>query len=89
MWIECKCGKKIHDNTDYQENKAYIIPDQDMEGMLEELDGSGCPWEITRKYTRHIFQCHECGRIYIKNQNGEFESFKPDGEPGFGILKSI
>ena len=88
MKLKCKCGETIHDNTDYQDNKAYFIPDESWEVMLEKIDAGESAWDATRIAKRNIYQCYNCSRIYIENKDGNFTSFKPEEDTKFGILKN-
>jgi hypothetical protein len=88
MKLQCKCGETIHDNSDYQENKAYFVPDETWESMLEEIDSGSSPWDATRKVKRNIYQCYNCSRIYLETKSGHYSSFTPDKEVKFGILKN-
>ena len=88
MKLRCECGFVIHDNTDYQENKAHFVPDESWEEMCEKIEGGMSPWDASVMYQRHLYQCYECSRIYIENVDGSFTSFKPDADAKFGIFKN-
>ena len=87
MKIGCLCGAVIHDNTDYQENKAHFVPDESWESMCESIEKGMSPWDASVKYQRMMYQCYECKRIYIGGNDGSITSFRPDEETEFGILK--
>ena len=89
----CHCGYCFHDNTDNLRFKAYILPDQDMnefDSLFEQLADtppvqggklSVKQHEIYVKMrdllNRCIFQCPECGRLFLKNEKGRLTMFTP------------
>lgn len=96
--LRCKCGHIIHDSTDYIGYKGHIIPDQD-EGdyfdRVEEIIKSDNPDKnsLMRDFLcaindRIIYQCTECGRLYIEENNKLF-CFKPENHDNKSILKSV
>ncbi|HHY0483152.1 TPA: hypothetical protein ACVU4Q_004953, partial [Vibrio parahaemolyticus] len=87
MRFNCECGARIHDISDYQENKARFIPDECWEEMCEQIDGGMNAWEAFAKYQRFTYQCHNCSRVIIEQGNGGFISFKPEQDIPFGVLK--
>ena len=87
MKFGCTCGEVIWDNTDYQDNKAYLIPDETFESALEEIAAGKCPWDALHRVKRIIYQCHSCARLYIHDHSGKLVSFSPEGNVAFGILK--
>ena len=89
MKFQCECGHVIHDVTDYQDNKARFVPDETHEAMLESIDEGLDHYSAFRKYQRHMFQCVNCCRLHVMNNEGEFISFKPDNKINFGILKGL
>ena len=88
MKIQCQCGELIPDITDQQNNKAYFIPDELWEGVMESIYKNKSPWDATRESKRQMLQCYECSRIYIEGKDGEYISFKPEGNIDFGILNN-
>lgn len=104
MKIYCKCGGRIVDQTDYLPNKGHIISDQDWFDFLDAIDNaiekSGSTAKekeracmhirnMTTELTKLIYQCNECGNLYIDNNKGELETFiRSEPFEGNGILKS-
>jgi hypothetical protein len=88
MNLNCRCGELIHDITDYQENKAHFIPDQSWESMHESIADGNSSWNAASKVRRVMYQCHNCSRLYVQDQSGNFISFAPEGNGQFGILKN-
>ena len=86
--ILCVCGASIHDNTDYQENKAYLVPDQSWESIHESIAAGVTSWEPLRGVKRLMYQCTECSRLHVEAPDGSYYSFAPDRETPFGILKA-
>lgn len=92
MWIRCKCGNIIRDITDSIPYKGYIISDKEYYKMLDLADEMIESAEKNREalamtfrtnigsYIRlkTIFQCKECGRMLIENENNQYCSFTPD-----------
>ncbi|AGU52653.1 hypothetical protein VAPA_2c00900 [Variovorax paradoxus B4] len=87
MKFVCPCGAVVRDNTDYQEHKAYFIPDQLYEGAAERIEAGGEVWAEMRRVTRPMYQCSDCCRLFLSDDAGNLVSFKPDDSTRFGILK--
>ena len=98
MWIQCRCGHQIKDTTDGISYKARYISDQDWFGVLDTIDRNIQSLEKNREKlcwdnhnyvsskTKCIYQCTECERLYVENQNGEFREFLPIGNECNNIL---
>ena len=87
MFINCICGARIHDNTDYQSDKGYLIPDQSYEKYRDAL-GSGVRREHMQ-YEKTIYQCYACSRIFIPDDaNAAFATFFPEENYAFGALSA-
>ena len=92
MWIRCKCGNIIHDNTDSIQYKGHIISDKEYFKMLDLADemiespfANKGALAMTFRVNigsyikiKSIFQCVCCGRILIENGNNQYCSFIPD-----------
>ncbi len=92
MRIRCKCGNIIHDITDSIPYKGRIISDKEYIKMLDLADKMIESSERNREalamtfrtnigsYIRikYIFQCENCGRILIEDENNQYSSFTPD-----------
>ncbi|MFT5467246.1 MAG: hypothetical protein ACI8UO_002350 [Verrucomicrobiales bacterium] len=95
MQLRCPCGNCIHDGTDCLPYKGYIIPDEDHFPILDGYDAllervaergaveDGDYMDVRRNSAplRQIYQCSNCGRIFIWDENieGAF-SFKPEDD---------
>lgn len=90
MKIGCQCGATIHDTTDKLADKAHIIPDQEWvdvwDAIDEAIEQSGPSTEektaacmklrgLMRRVTRLAWQCQQCGRLYIDDQDYELRQF--------------
>ena len=96
MKINCHCGEQISDTSDYISHKAHLIPDQDIYGVMDGLDdevidrvASGelsvqDAYMVSRRILyspiRTMWQCFECGRLYIDGPDSELHCFRPDNE---------
>lgn len=105
MKIGCECGGVIYDNTDYIPNKAYLVADQDMEDYLEAIckiisnlgqskdekeHAMSEVWNLFSAFTKHVYQCDNCGRLYIDGDNNTLEIFcKMHHDKGKSDLSSV
>lgn len=89
MHFSCRCGYCFHDNTDCLPFKGRIIADQDWNDLWSLIENgirngenlhSVCD-SISELFQREMYQCPECGRLYIDDDNGRtFTAFSPNGE---------
>ncbi len=83
MHFLCPCGYGIHDTSDCLSYKASIIADQDEEELWEILEKAEKPHtdtiyiasEVIRLFSRTIYQCPKCGRIFLE-----------DAANGYGLM---
>jgi hypothetical protein len=87
MKFACLCGSVIHDNTDYQEDKAYFIPDQSYERAVTLIRSERSAWEELRKVERTMYQCRSCARLWLEDHEKNLCCFTPEPSIQFGILK--
>jgi len=96
MKIDCKCGNCIHDISDFQSDKAWLIPDKNWENFWSEIYNAikqSGKSKVEKEYAansvgrtssisayRAMYQCNTCGRIYINNESGTLEVFEPESE---------
>ncbi|WLQ15679.1 hypothetical protein O5O45_07090 [Hahella aquimaris] len=78
MKIHCKCGATISDSSDFIYNKGYVVPDQDLEDLQDEIEQAkkvdlGTIW----KYSKTLYQCHECSCLILE-LNDEYHFFSAD-----------
>ena len=105
MKFECRCGNVVLDIADGNTNKAQLIPDEVWSEMFEAFDerilkrlASGRIREEAAsmalrtaliKASRSMYQCCECGRMWIDDPNGQLVSFQPESDPPpYGALRS-
>lgn len=99
--IICGCGCVIPDIADSQSFKGYILSDKQrfpLYELADELIESSHPdreelcmtfrKEVGTGYIRlkRVYQCFECGRILIENEDGEFAVFAPEGHNDTSVL---
>jgi len=105
MWFDCRCGVTIKDNTDSVRHKGHLTPDQDLyavwDGMDEQIidrvvsgelpakDAYVVSRDIMASPTRSMYQCFNCGRLYIDGPDGKRHCFVPESDAtDKGILRS-
>ena len=105
MHFDCACGNRISDTSDGLRHKAHLTPDQDLydvwDGMDVEVIDRVASGELSQEEayvksrrlmsepTRTIYQCFECGRIYIHGLDEKLHSFRPETDvTDSGILRS-
>lgn len=105
MWFECRCGERISDTTDCLRHKGHLTPDQDLyvvwDGMDEQIidrvasgqlpvkDAYMVSRNIMSSPTRTMYQCFQCGRLYIDGADGNRHCFVPESDrTDKGILRS-
>lgn len=98
MHFLCPCGNDIHDTSDCLSYKASIIADQDEEELWEILEKAEKPHndkidiatEVMRLLHRNVYQCPECGRIFLEDAADRFElkCFEPAEDVGKRMLIS-
>jgi hypothetical protein len=102
--IGCHCGSTIVDQTDDLPYKGHLVPDQEwydnfdrIDNLFESIiDGRMDRKEANRKVSRLfseavrlMWQCRECGRLYIDAPDGELRCFIPESMPAdHEILRS-
>lgn len=99
--IYCSCGCVIPDISDGQSFKGYIMSDKQrfpFYDLADEIIESPDPnreklcmkfrKEVGTGYIRfkRVYQCFECGRILIENENGEFSVFTPENHKNTKVL---
>ncbi|MCA9044801.1 MAG: hypothetical protein KDA69_10805 [Planctomycetaceae bacterium] len=96
MKIGCHCGATISDSTDYLSHKAHLTPDQNLYDVWDGIDDEVIDPVASRKLsaddaymvsrriiaspTRLMWQCFECGRLYIDGLDGELHCFVPESD---------
>src|SRR5438067_1027688 len=92
MNIGCSCGAVILDVTDYLPHKGHLIPDQNWFDTYDAVDEiidrltSGqitkedAYWQARRaigRSARMVYECHECGRLYIDDRKRNLQCYIP------------
>lgn len=86
----CRCGYVFHDNTDHLPWKAHFLADEDMDDYFNTFDEIK---ETTSKrdiddivlkaahyWERFVYQCPDCGKLYIESEPGTFSVFIPEDQ---------
>jgi hypothetical protein len=95
--IGCHCGAQIVDQSDNLPHKGHLIPDQAwfatfdaiddevIDPVAEERLSKEAAYHHARRiicrFARLMWQCRECGRLYIDDLDGQLRCFVPEGEP--------
>jgi len=93
-WLPCRCGYIFHDNTDFLSFKAHFRADQDTDDFFcqvedilknQKLSAEDKAHEILCvadfHYTNRIlYQCPECGRLFVEDNDGHYHCFMPEPE---------
>ncbi len=93
MKITCTCGALIIDQSDGLPHKAFLLPDQTLDPLLDALESEVIDAVATRKITREaayhrlrtllnqakrpMWQCQACGRLYIDDPSYQAHEFMP------------
>ncbi|TDD79637.1 hypothetical protein E1293_22755 [Actinomadura darangshiensis] len=85
MKIRCACGNLVRDQTDFIPYKARVIADQDWSDALDALDADQL-WSLSRT----MWQCTECGRLFIEDHDDRLRVFAPDSPAApSDLLRSV
>ncbi len=105
MKITCRCGELIHDTTDDLPQKGHLIPDQEwfatwdalddelidplLDGRLDRGAARALARHLLNRSTRLLWQCSECGRLYLDDAEGRLHCYAPeDAGASLEILRS-
>ena len=100
MHFGCRCGYVFHDNTDNLRFKASLLPAQSL-GKFAEIAKRGAEphpdktelyFPLTDLFFRTMYQCPECGRLYIEEDDRfSFCVFSPStqAEPGESVNRRL
>lgn len=96
MKIGCHCGATIIDSMDCISHKAHLTPDQSVFEVMDGIDSEVIDpvssndlapekaYMVSRRIiacpTRLMWQCTECGRLYINGLDGELHCFVPESD---------
>ena len=91
-WIQCECGRIIHDNSDALSYKGYLVSDREYFKLLDFCDSLIESPEPDRERLciklrknlgvndfielRDVFQCPDCGRTGEQSQNCIFIQYE-------------
>jgi hypothetical protein len=96
MKITCHCGQLIVDQTDDLPQKAHLIPDQKWLAMFDAIETEVIDPLAARRLTtegaymrlreimisavRMMWQCSQCGRLYVDDHNHRLQSYLPEDD---------
>ncbi len=81
MKIQCPCGELIHDGSDAQPNKAWLLADQDWSTVMNR-PGPPASFTDSLGLMRILYQCWSCGRLTLDDPvTGEMLWFAPEHDP--------
>lgn len=100
MWIKCRCGNIINDNTDNIPFKGHILSDKEFFKFLDFTDRMIESKSENREKTamtfrnnlsgyikiKSVFQCSCCGRILLEDENNHYCSFLPEEHEKYNLL---
>ena len=102
MKYDCPCGHLIYDGPDENPDLAHLIPDQDWFRLLDAIDAAVEGSHPTAKdrdaacmsvrrligdLSRPVWQCPECGRLWIADLECRRQEFAPVSKDGKRILR--
>jgi hypothetical protein len=96
MKIGCDCGAVIVDQADDLPHKGHLIPDQEWFATFDAIDDEiidpliadridkkaayRLARQIISRSARLMYQCRECGRLYIDDRQGKLQCYVPIDE---------
>lgn len=99
MKISCACGSRIIDSTDGHSTKAHILPDKVWDEFWTAVDEAiESPQEgkkvqeakcmqLRQKFSfRLAYECRDCGRLYLSDQQNQLQEYLPASQSYQGIL---
>ena len=92
MHFYCTCGRCIHDITDNIPYKAYLLSDEDEDRYCEAIEAVMRTEDLTmdervnrivislqtRYLSRCIYQCPDCGKLFVDDNDYKLHSFVPE-----------
>jgi len=99
MKIKCNCGSIIVDQTDFLKHKGHVISDIQWHDFWDAIDHaiehSGPNKSDKEKAVmqlrqqrlfKTVWECVECGKLYIDSENGNLISYAPDSNGYNAVL---
>ncbi len=100
--LACKCGHVMIDRTDSLPYKGRLLADQDWSWFLESLSRFAESVKLAKRKVqpqhadqlvrrcRHVYQCPECGRLYLQDSGNQYHAFLPEGDsPNKWLLEGV
>lgn len=95
----CQCGFRFNDTSDSIAYKARILADQDVKELVEILEYGEQPHSDDLELFapacdligRSMFQCPQCGRLYVEDSDYSYIQFVPceEAEPAPEVNKKL
>lgn len=98
MKIECECGTVIVDQTDGLPHKGHVFGDKDWFDFWDKIDAAieNPPLAENKQETvmrirqsdmsRLVWECHQCGRLYLEDENHDLLQYVPANHKNNGVL---
>lgn len=102
MKIKCTCENIIIDQTDYLQNKGYLISDTQWfdfwEAVDEAIKRSGTSAREKEEASmqlrkqslfKTLWECQKCGKLFVNGVNGDLITYSPDNQNYNKVLNRI
>ena len=99
MKIACTCGHHIIDQTDGHTSKGHILPDTQWHPFWDQVDAAiersgasakekevACMHLRRLKFSTTMWECSQCGRLYVEDGKGRLITFAPEAGQYQGVL---
>ena len=97
MKIQCACGHLIVDQTDGLKHKGHLIADVHWFNFWDAVDAAIAETDEAlkeqasmplrrQKIFRQVWECTQCGKLYVDDKNSRLISFSPDAGTYQGVL---
>jgi hypothetical protein len=99
MKIHCDCGNIISDSTDNIKYKGRMIPDKNWDDFWDSIDfaieksgpsekekETACMQLRKQNIFRTMWECTNCGKLFIDDQNYKLKTYSPDSKKYNEIL---
>ncbi|MCG8330334.1 MAG: CpXC domain-containing protein [Chitinophagales bacterium] len=93
MKIKCTCEHIIVDQTDFLENKGYLIPDTKWFNFWDSIDKAieesgpspkekeaACMQLRKQNIFKMLWECPNCGKLFIDGGKGTLILYSPDNK---------
>lgn len=81
MKFDCACGRQLVDSGDGHPHKARVVADRDWERFLDDVE-QGAPDAPWTRHVRALYQCPDCGRLWLDQGGRRLLAFVPEAREG-------